>query len=216
MPRKRSFDPTETLDSAMRQFWLHGWSESSLDTLVEATGVSRYGLYTVFGSKHGLFVAALDRYRDTAVADRLSALEKPGAAWPAVRGYFHGIYAAAMADSQRHGCLMCNTACESAMHDAMIADRVGAHLSRLERAFLNALNNARADGEIMNEIDPSSAAAFFVGVSQGLFVMARAGAMESIRHTIDLALHAIHNESKGLSNHENAEGNVYDPQRRHG
>lgn len=192
MPRKLTFDPVETLDTAMRQFWLHGYANSSLDTLVAVTGVNRYGLYTVFGDKQGMFIAALDRYRDTVVASRLRDLEQTSASWLAIREYFFDILRSAAADKQRFGCLMCNTASELAAHDAVIADRVSTHLDRLSAAFLRALRSAKANGEIGADIDPVRSAAFLVGVSQGLFVLARIGSMESMRHTVDIALSTIH------------------------
>lgn len=37
-----------------------GYAATSIDDLVEATGVHRGSLYNVFGSKHGLFLRVLD------------------------------------------------------------------------------------------------------------------------------------------------------------
>lgn len=41
-------------------FRRRGYASTSIDHLVEATGVHRGSLYGVFGSKHGLFLRVLD------------------------------------------------------------------------------------------------------------------------------------------------------------
>ena len=61
MGRRRIFDTDTVLDAAARVFRRHGYEGTSVDLLVEATGVHRGSLYGVFGSKLGLFVDALRR-----------------------------------------------------------------------------------------------------------------------------------------------------------
>lgn len=61
MGRNRSFDESEVVDRAARQFLATGYEATSLDDLVAATGLHRGSLYKAFGSKRGLFVAALKR-----------------------------------------------------------------------------------------------------------------------------------------------------------
>ena len=63
MARSREFNPKEALEKAMYVFWQKGYINTSIDDLVQATGVSRFGLYDEFGSKHGLFLASLDYYQ---------------------------------------------------------------------------------------------------------------------------------------------------------
>ena len=48
MAREREFDPTQALDQAVAMFWERGYSETSMEDLVDATGVSRYGIYGTF------------------------------------------------------------------------------------------------------------------------------------------------------------------------
>ena len=77
MPRPRQFDPEEVLDRSMREFWQRGYRETSVDDLVEATGVRPGSLYHAFsGGKRGLFLQALDRYSKLVVPEKLGALER--------------------------------------------------------------------------------------------------------------------------------------------
>lgn len=59
--------------AAAAVFRQRGYASTSVDHLVEATGVHRGSLYGVFGSKHGLFLRALDAA--DAQADPLARLD---------------------------------------------------------------------------------------------------------------------------------------------
>lgn len=59
MGRSRSFDNREVLDHVRTVFLERGFEGASIDDLVKATGLLRGSLYGAFGSKRGMFVAAL-------------------------------------------------------------------------------------------------------------------------------------------------------------
>jgi len=60
--RPRSFDEAVVVDAAARCFTELGYAATSVDDLVSATGLHRGSLYGAFGSKRGLFLAALTRH----------------------------------------------------------------------------------------------------------------------------------------------------------
>lgn len=63
MARPREFDETLAVDAAAAVFRTRGYSATTIDQLVQATGVHRGSLYSTFGSKRGLLLRALDRAR---------------------------------------------------------------------------------------------------------------------------------------------------------
>ncbi|RMA46677.1 hypothetical protein CI603_03615 [Bifidobacterium sp. wkB338] len=69
MGRKRSFDDDEVLSHAREVFLEHGYEGTSIDALVKATGLLRGSLYGAFGSKRGMFVAALHDATDSESRD---------------------------------------------------------------------------------------------------------------------------------------------------
>ena len=69
MGRKRSFDDDEVLARAREVFLEHGYEGTSIDALVKATGLLRGSLYGAFGSKRGMFVAALHEATDSESRD---------------------------------------------------------------------------------------------------------------------------------------------------
>ncbi|MGY6655912.1 helix-turn-helix domain-containing protein [Amycolatopsis sp. TRM77291] len=60
MARPRQFDEKTAIEAAAAVFRQRGYHATSVDHLVEATGVHRGSLYGAFGSKHGLFARVLE------------------------------------------------------------------------------------------------------------------------------------------------------------
>ena len=64
MGRPRAFDEDEVTESAAQLFAGRAYDGVSVDDLVAHLGVHRNSLYKVFGSKRGLYLAALRRHLD--------------------------------------------------------------------------------------------------------------------------------------------------------
>lgn len=185
MPRPREFELEEVLDSVMRQFWERGYRATSVDDLVRATGVKPGSLYTAFpGGKRALFMGSLDRYSKLIVPNKLGELEDPGASVAQVRAYFDGLVQDLLTPEGRQGCLLVNSAVESAATDPEVAAVVRGHLARLERCFAAALRTAVRRGEIPDGTDPAARAKGLVATSQGLMVVGKANPDEEVLRAI--------------------------------
>lgn len=192
MARNREFDPKEALDKAMMVFWQKGYVDTSIDDLVDATGVSRYGLYGEFGSKHGLFLASLDHYQDTAVKAFFGIVERPAAAMAEIRLYFDTILGLYSQPAGKLGCLMCNSATEVAPHDKAVQKKVKSALDRMTTGFGIALTNAQKRGEVRADLEIKQAADFLTGILLGASVMVRSGAnKQMIANTIQMSLASL-------------------------
>src|SRR5437016_8989209 len=153
MARPRQFDPEEVLDRSMHAFWERGYHETSVDHLVNATGVRPGSLYNAFpGGKRGLFLETLARYSNLVVPEKLGALERPGAGLAELRAYFDGLVEDLTRREGRIGCLMVNSAMELAAVDSEVGEVVRAHMSRLERNAERALRNAKRRREIPSHV----------------------------------------------------------------
>ena len=89
MARTPEFDHDQVLDAALQAFWEKGYEATSLNDLLEATGLARQSLYNTFGDKRGLFLASLRRYADVGVG-RLSEALEGGSVRAAIRGVLRG------------------------------------------------------------------------------------------------------------------------------
>jgi TetR/AcrR family transcriptional regulator, transcriptional repressor for nem operon len=185
MARPRQFDPEDVLESSMRQFWAHGYRETSVDDLVAATGVRPGSLYNAFqGGKRELFMGALDRYSTLVVPEKMGALEGPDASLGEVRAYFDGLIEDLMSREGRMGCLMVNSAMELAAEDSEVSRVVRGHMARLERNAERALRNARDRGEIPAHVDPAAKATQLMATGMGLMVVGKTNPGREVLTTI--------------------------------
>ncbi len=175
MARTQEFDPNEALDRAVALFWKKGFYDSSMDDLVKATGVSRYGIYGTFGNKREFFKASLRRYVDRIVSELQRPLRNRDASLAEIQQYFAKTLQRAGSEWKGLGCLICNTATEVAPHDEDVGRAVRAVFDEYSRVFKRALRNAQARGEIGKDRDISALASYLTGVMQGAAVMVRAG-----------------------------------------
>ena len=180
MGRKKSYDRDVLVGKAMELFRDHGFAGTSAEMLVEGLGVNRYSLYAEFGSKQGLFDAALQRYDQEVLGQRFGPLEAPGAGIDEVRALLEFFGAAGRGPASGRGCLLCNTAVEFGPEDPSGAGFVQRYFERLSKAFHAALRNARDQGELRRSVDPREEAGFFTASVLGLFVMVRAKAPPTV------------------------------------
>jgi TetR/AcrR family transcriptional repressor of nem operon len=189
MARNREFDPKEALEKAMKVFWKKGYIDTSIDDLVAATGVSRYGLYDEFGSKRGLFLASLDHYQDTAVREYFGIVEQPGASLPQIKIYCDSLLEIYSQPAGKNGCLVCNTATEVAPHDKAVEKKVKIAMDRMSNGFQAALANAKKLKQVKVDLDVKQAADFLTASLLGASVMVRSGAnKQMIKNAVDMAL----------------------------
>jgi TetR/AcrR family transcriptional repressor of nem operon len=156
----------------MQLFWVRGYESTSMADLVAVTGVARASLYATFGSKHDLYVNALDHYvqqRDPALVTRLAG---PGPALVVIRGLLDD-YAAEAERIGNPGCFVVNAAVECLPADPVVALRVETSWETLEVALASALIRAQGAGELGDAADPRRLARFLLVVLQGLRVVGK-------------------------------------------
>ncbi len=197
--REREFDEAEAINKATALFWRKGYSNTSVEELVMETGVSRYGLYGLYGDKHGLFIAALDHYCDRQVGDFLRNLEAPDARLAEVRKFFVVLAEFARLPAASKGCLVVNSAVEFGGGDKAIAERLARHFERVENAFCAALLRAKQAGELLPKAEPRALALYLSGIVQAALIQLRGGA-EAAKIEVFLST------ALSLLNHETNEG----------
>jgi TetR/AcrR family transcriptional repressor of nem operon len=183
--RTKEFDPDVALRAAMDLFWRKGYEATSMQDIVDHLGIGRGSIYDTFGSKHELYLLALDRYAEEMDGRALDQFSQAGPVLPAVREFVEALLGEALADSR--GCLVTNTAVECP-HDRLIARRVESNWNGLETTLAGALTRARNQGELAEGKDPRALARFLVTFVQGLRVLAKVPDERRMRDAVDQAL----------------------------
>jgi len=178
----KQYDRIDLLDRAMDLFHRQGFNGTSTAELVEELGVNRKSMYAEFGSKQGLFEAALDHYNATSLSAVLAVVEADDAGPDAIRSTFAGFASASEDWAQGRGCLLCNTAVERAVLDPACGDYVDAYFNRLTKAFRNALRNGQQTGKISMSADTDELAAFFTMALVGVATLAKGSAQPGQIH----------------------------------
>lgn len=173
MPRPKSFDPDEVLERAMCAFWKKGYTATSTRDLTAVMGINKFSLYSAFGDKRSLFLAALDRYSTQVVTSLLASFESREPGMAEIRSYFELIVHGATHVRECQGCLMTNTGVELAVEDPQIRRIVRKHLDRMRRAFTRALENSIEWGDLQPRGSTDLLARHLVGASQSIALAAR-------------------------------------------
>jgi TetR/AcrR family transcriptional repressor of nem operon len=176
MGRRKCYDRDVLIGKAMEVFRDHGFAGTSAEMFVEELGVNRYSLYAEFGSKQGLFDAALQRYDDKVVERNFGPLARPGAGVDEIRALLEFFGRARKSPAWGRGCLLCNTAVEFGPEDPSGAGFIQRYFDRVSASFLSALENARSNGQLSKSVNPEKEAGFLTASVLGMFVMLRAQA----------------------------------------
>lgn len=192
MSREKEFDVDEALGRAMELFWCRGYEATSLSDLLERLGIGKGSFYNTFGSKHELYLRALDRYRGMMGDLLVSELEEAGPVKPSIKGLLESISEHDLGDPERRGCMVVNAATELVPHDPEAERRVVSNFVRLEDALRSAISRGQSTGEIPAEKDPAALARFLMTLIQGLRVVGKATCdRTALEDTIDVALEAL-------------------------
>ena len=173
MARPREFEKEAVVRAALEVFWRQGYQATSVQDLVEATGLNRGSLYDTFGDKHGLFLEAVEHYRRQFSARRLAQLEEEGPLRDKLAAFFNEMIEFSVGEGRLLGCLMTNAAVELAPHDRDTALAVAANMAGMEKAFRRLLTSARKAGELSADKSPRDLARFLTATANGLRVMAK-------------------------------------------
>jgi len=172
--RPQSFELDQVLDAAVLVFWSNGYEGASLDGLTKAMGINRPSLYAKFGNKHGLFLAAIDRYIETISAPQSIPLAQEADIRAGVAGYFREIVRTVTTVNRPAGCLIASVACEVAERDTDVRAKIAILLGQAE-GFIDARLEAEGYGKDANP-DASVTGAMVVVAGLGFAPRARLGA----------------------------------------
>lgn len=175
MVRTRAFDPSAALTKVVDLFAAKGYSETSMDDIVKATGVSRYGLYGTFGNKRELFEQALDRYADNMGKQEFLRLLEPEASLDNIRAIFRARVGDMCCEEESKGCLFVHTAMELAPRDDDLRDVLQKFMRRISKLFAVGLETAKAKGEVRKDLDVTAAGELLTSTMFGLAVLGRTG-----------------------------------------
>jgi TetR/AcrR family transcriptional repressor of nem operon len=174
MARPVEFEYNDVLTNAMEQFWREGFEASSVQKLLDVTGINRGTLYNSFGDKDTFFKACLDHYNKLIAKDLDASLNNADLApWAAIEKYLD-LAVLSVSNKQRSmGCLLVNSLCESINYDKEIQKIVRNSFAVVRKALVKRLKDAEKDGKLKSGASVEFAADLLMNTLYGLRVNSR-------------------------------------------
>jgi TetR/AcrR family transcriptional repressor of nem operon len=173
MARPREFDEGEVLDAAIARFWERGYEATSVRDLADEMNIAGASLYNAFGDKRTLYEHALNRYLDQSFRERIRRLEPSLPPREAIVAFLQEIVKRSLTDKQRRGCMLVNSAIESAPHDEKFFDIVATFLDEVEQFFFRCVSSGQKDGTITKAHSAEDISKSLLSILLGIRVLAR-------------------------------------------
>lgn len=173
MPWEKQFNVDDVLDKAMRTFWSRGYEATSVQDLVECTGINRGSLYATYGDKRELFLASLRHYDQNVRQVLVKGLERECGPREAIRRMFQAFVDKVTVTGPNEGCFLVNTALELSAHDAEVAKIIADAQKEIEAFFVRMVTNGQSEGELPLSLNPDATAQGLLATLLGILVLAR-------------------------------------------
>jgi TetR/AcrR family transcriptional repressor of nem operon len=173
MARPREFDEAAVLDAAIEKFWLRGYEATTVRALADEMNIAGASLYNTFGDKRTLYERSLNRYLDQTFRERIRRIESTLPAREAISAFLQEIIKRSLTDRQRRGCMLVNSAIESAPHDAHFREIVATFLDEVEAFFFRCVCSGQENGTITAAYSAEDLSKSLLGILLGIRVLAR-------------------------------------------
>ena len=171
MPRPKEYVREELLDIATDTFIERGYKGTSMNDLVEITGVHRRSLYAEFKDKDSLFLACIDTYLKNSM-ESFGLLLKEPRGLKNIENFFRRRIKYASSGNCK-GCLLVNSAVEKENLSKAIEEKVFKSLKGMEEEFQRSLRAAEKNGELRKGADCKALAKYLMCFLNGLMVMGK-------------------------------------------
>ncbi|WP_298535248.1 TetR/AcrR family transcriptional regulator [uncultured Algibacter sp.] len=188
MPKVETFDRGLVIAQVTDVFHDKGFNATSMQDIVDATGLNRSSIYNSFENKHNLFLECLKTYKskcNTQLSEKLSKASNP---LESIELIFD-IYILEMTkDEQDKGCLIVNCASEMANHDVSITNFLQKNQNDMLTLLEGLVSKAQQDHLINSKRTGKEYALYLYSNMQGFrmtgILISNKLELESIKNTI--------------------------------
>lgn len=167
MPKSVLFDREQVLHNVTELFWRKGYKGTSMQDLVDVTGLNRSSIYNTFGDKFQLFEESLRHYQLVQNDLLRKAFSEAKSPKEAIVSLFQGISSDITAGNQR-GCMLTSCTTELSGERPEIKDFLVENKDRVIASFTALIDGAQQLGEIPKSKNPQTLALYLFSSLQGL------------------------------------------------
>ena len=134
--RYKEYNTNSVLEKCIPLFWEKGFRGTSIQEIVEITGVNRFSLYHEFQNKEGILYNALKLYQKRYGIPKFKILKKDGDLAAVLQEFYVSFL---QSQEKYQGCFYIHIGTELADEDAEIESLIKDYLSRLKIALTQRL-----------------------------------------------------------------------------
>lgn len=136
---KKKFEVEQVVETAISLFWKHGYSATSIQTIVNATGLKPGSIYHEFGSKEGLFRQALSGYARKSMANADKTILNSESVLSGIRTLLQGLIESSVGKDYC-GCFLIKSQLELASQNDELYTYAVESLKQIETNYATHLN----------------------------------------------------------------------------
>ena len=167
MPKSVTFDRDQVMENVMKLFWKKGYNGTSMQDLVDVTGLNRSSFYNSFGDKFSLYQEALGHYQQQQMRMLNQVKNEHESPKEAIISLFKGI-SRDVEQGDHRGCMVSKCTSEMSNLEPRIVPFLKENKDRVLNVFRSLIQEAQAKGEIHPGKDPDSLALYLFTNLQGL------------------------------------------------
>lgn len=131
---KALFDRDDIIDKSIQLFWKNGFSASSMQQVVQTTGLKPGSIYHAFGSKEGLFREALEGYARRSINRIHATMANASSIGEGICSFLESSITAAEQENYS-SCFLVKTRLELAATDGELYQFASTKLDEIEGVF---------------------------------------------------------------------------------
>mgnify|MGYP004522590931 CR=1 FL=1 len=170
--RPTTFNGDDIIEKARIVFTERGYYATSLDDLLQTTGIGSGSFYNLFkGGKKELFRKVLAQRRESLQQFKVQ-LQQSDNPLEVIKSFFRAI---AKSDNQAHmqGCIIANTVMEMSCLDEALEAEAIAILKEVEQIYTDAVHDAQVKKSICNQTDAAILGRYLITLWNGIQVTRR-------------------------------------------
>ncbi len=168
MPRVETFSREEVIRKSMEVFHTKGYNGTSIQDLVEATGLNRSSIYNSFGSKQDLYRVALSYYEEENTKVFRKALLRSSNAMEALERILNSAVSSVLEDREGKGCFILNCKSELGNTDEYLREWLNNNQEKSISLFTEIVAEGQKEGTINKQHNPTRYGYSLFNTFQGL------------------------------------------------
>ena len=168
MARKEKYNSDETLNRATSLFWMQGYHATSMKHLETALDLGPGSIYARFGSKAGVFEAALKNYADGRRAELARHMDAHESVLEGLAAYAASFRNLCERDAPSVACMMMKSVTELNATEPALQTVASDLLDATEEMFAEQFGRAKSAGELVADADPAFLGAWLQAEIMGI------------------------------------------------